>query len=98
MRIAAIIEAIGNPSRIRGGEIRKQIDHLAIAAVAIDQSFDRIAPCPAAFTAGDAQTAKPATKIVERDGAVARHDDASRHGNARRPPALDLQLWTVRDL
>jgi hypothetical protein len=29
------------------------------------------------------------TKIVESDGAVVRHDDPSRLGNARRPPALD---------
>jgi hypothetical protein len=90
MCIATVVEAVGNPPRTLGGQIGKQIDHLAVTATAIDQSLYGIAPCPAAFAADDAQHAESRTKIVESDGAVARHDDASRHGNTRRLPVLDL--------
>jgi hypothetical protein len=96
MRVATVVEATGDAPRTVSGEIGQQIDHPAIAATAIDQSFYGIAPCPAAFAADDAQTAKPGAKIVESDSAVARHDDTSRHGNARRPPVLDSQFWIVR--
>jgi len=98
VRVATVVQTIGNTPWTGGRKVGKQIDHPAIATTPIDQTFDRIAPCPAAFAANDAQHAEPGTKIVESNGAVARHDDASRHGNARRPPALDLELWSVRDL
>jgi hypothetical protein len=90
MRIATVVQTIGNTTRALGREIGKQVDHLAAAATPIDQPFDRVAPCPPAFAASDAQHGEPGAKIVERNGAVARHGDASRHGNARRPPVLDL--------
>lgn len=64
MSTAAIVESISDAARTVNGEIGKQIDHLALAATAIDQSFYRIPPCPAAFAAEDAQTA---------EGAVTRH-------------------------
>jgi hypothetical protein len=97
VRVAKVVQTIGNAPRTVGRKAGEQIDHLAIRATAIDQPSKWIAPCWAAFAADDAQLAEPGTKIVESDGAVARHDDTSRHGNARRPPVL-LQLWSVRDL
>jgi hypothetical protein len=89
MRVAPIVEAVGDPPRTVGREIRKQIDHLAIAAAAVDQPTNRVTAGAAAFAANDAQHPQSRTKIVKRNGAVARHDDASRHGNARRLPVLD---------
>jgi len=88
MSTAAIVESISDAARTVNGEIGKQIDHLALAATAIDQSFYRIPPCPAAFAADDAQTAKPRTKIAESDGAVTRHRVTSER---------QRELWTVRD-
>lgn len=72
---ATVVEFIGDVPRTVSREIGKQIDDLPVVATAIDQSFNRIAPCPAAFATGNAQHPQSRTKIVERDGAVARHDD-----------------------
>ena len=86
MRVAAVVEAAGDPPGTLGGQIGKQIDHLALLAASINQAFNRIAPCPAAFAADDTQTAKPGTKIIKRDSAVTRHRVTS-----------EACLWSVRD-
>jgi hypothetical protein len=99
VRVAAFVEAVSNPPRTVTREVGKQIDYFAIVAAAIDQSFDGIAPCPAAFATNNAQTVKPGTKIVERDSAVTRHSVTSERPKRilDRARLLPEQRYAVKD-
>jgi hypothetical protein len=106
VRIATVVQTIGNTTRTVGREIGKQIDYLAVASTAIDQSLDGIAPCPAAGDGDDGQHAEPGTKVVENDGAVAkrcvparehRTTARSRFGIVDRARSLAEQRHAVKD-
>jgi len=66
VRVALVVEAVGNPPRTLDGQIGKQIDHLALTATAIDQSLYGIASCPTHLP----QTTRKARSLERRSSKV----------------------------